>query len=128
MPVEFLNPDQQRRYGTYTDDPSPLQLDRYFHFDDRDHQRINRRRTDHTRLRFAVQLGTVRFLGTFLPDPTQVPANVATYIADQLGLPETACLTQYHSRDTHWNHAIEIQQEYGYLNFHDPSEIFRLVR
>ncbi len=128
MPVEFLNPDQQRRYGTYTDDPSPLQLDRYFHFDDRDHQRINRRRTDHTRLGFAVQLGTVRFLGTFLPDPTQVPANVATYIADQLGLPETACLTQYHSRDTHWNHAIEIQQEYGYRNFHDPREIFRLVR
>ena len=128
MPVEFLSPDQQRRYGRYTDDPSPLQLDRYFHFDDRDQQLINRRRTDHTRLGFALQLGTVRFLGTFLPDPTDVPANVATYVAHQLGLQDAASLAHYHSRDTHWDHAAEIQREYGYRDFHNPGEIFRLVR
>src|SRR6267142_1945767 len=49
MPGEFLSPDQKRRYGYYTEDPSPLQLARYFHFDDRDQQQITRRRTDHTR-------------------------------------------------------------------------------
>jgi TnpA family transposase len=128
MPVEFLSPDQQRRYGRYTDDPSPLQLDRYFHCDDRDQQLINRRRTDHTRLGFALQLGTVRFLGTFLPDPTDVPAHVATYVAHQLGLRDAASLARYHSRDTHWEHATEIQREYGYQDFHNPGEIFRLVR
>jgi len=128
MPVEFLSPDQQRRYGRYTEDPSPLQLARYFHFDDRDHQLIDRRRTAHTRLGFAVQLGTVRFLGTFLSDPTDVPANVTTYVAHQLGLQETAGLTQYDSRDTHWDHATEIQQEYGYRDFHTPRELFPLVR
>lgn len=99
MPVEFLSLDQQRRYGRYTDDPSPLQLDRYFHFADRDQQRIHLRRTDHTRLGFALQLGTVRFLGTFLPDPTDVPAHVATYVAHQLELQDSACLVRYLSRD-----------------------------
>jgi len=128
MPVEFLSPEQQRRYGRYTDDPSPLQLDRYFHFDDRDQQLINRRRTDHTRLGLALQLGTVRFLGTFLPDPTDVPAQVATYVAHQLGLRDAASLARYHSRDTHWDHATEIQREYGYQDFQNPGEIFCLVR
>ena len=128
MPVEFLSPDQQRRYGRYTEDPSPLQLARYFHFDDRDHQLIDRRRTAHTRLGFAVQLGTVRFLGTFLSDPTDVPATVTTYVAHQLGLQETTGLTQYDSRDTHWDHATEIQQEYDYRDFHTPRELFPLVR
>lgn len=34
----------------------------------------------------AVQLSTLRFLGTFLPEPTQVPAVVAQTMATQLGI------------------------------------------
>ena len=128
MPGEFLSPDQKRRYGCYTEDPSPLQLARYFHFDDRDQQQITRRRTDHTRLGFAVQLGTVRFLGTFLPDPTAVPETVVTYVAQQLGISDASGLTHYDTRDTHWDHAAEIQQAYGYREFQDPHEGFALVR
>ena len=128
MPVEFLTEEQQRRYGRYTEDPSPLQLARYFHLDDRDHQLIARRQTDYTRLGFAVQLGTVRFLGTFLPDPTDVPAPVVTYVAHQLGIRDTTCWAQYRTRDTHWDHANQIQRAYGYRDFHDPREAFRLVR
>ena len=128
MPVEFLTEDQQRRYGCYTGEPSLLQLARYFHLDDRDHQLIVQRQTPHTRLGFAVQLGTVRFLGTFLPNPTAVPASVVMYLAAQLEIRDTVCLRQYHSRDTQWDHATQIRQVYGYHEFHEPRAVFCLVR
>jgi TnpA family transposase len=128
MPVEFLSQDQQRRYGRYPEAPSPLQLTRYFHFDDRDRQLIGQHRRDYNRLGFAIQLGTVRFLGTFLPEPTEVPANVITNIANQLDIPDTTCLAHYRLRETHWDHAAAITRAYGYHDFHKPREVFRLVR
>ena len=129
MPVEFLTEDQQRRYGCYTEEPSPLQLARYFHFDDRDHQLIARRQSDHTRLGFAIQLGTVRFLGTFLPNPTASARQCRDLCGQSArsGRPHVPG-AQYTSRDTHWDHANQIQQAYGYRDFHDPREVFRLVR
>src|SRR5712691_9992791 len=113
MPVEFFTEEQRRRYGCYTDEPSPLQLARYFHFDDHDHQLIARRQRDHTRLGFALQLGTVRSLGTFLPNPTHVPATVVTYVAQQLGINDPTCLAHYHSLFSNGEHATEIQKSYG---------------
>jgi len=86
------------------------------------------RRGEHNRLGFAVQLGTVRFLGTFLPDPVDVPWAVAAHLAGQLGIADPGVLKAYAARDgTNRLHAGQIQQAYGYRDFTGPQAQHDLV-
>lgn len=128
MPVEFLSEEQTRNYGRFCSPPSEEQLARYFHLDDADRALIGKRRGDYNRLGFAVQLGTVRFLGTFLSDPTDVPENVTVYISRQLGIENLSVLNRYGIGETHWDHADKIKKYYGYKDFTDRAESFGLVR
>ncbi|MEE9146074.1 MAG: Tn3 family transposase [Candidatus Tectomicrobia bacterium] len=129
MPVAFLTDEQARRYGRYTGEPTSDQLARFFYLDDADRTLVARRREDYTRLGFAIQLGTVRFLGTFLPDPTDVPAGIVMHMSRQLNISDPSCLPHYLDRSiTHYEHAQEIKRRYGYQDFHTHPEYFRLVR
>ena len=114
----FLTPEQRQCYGNYESEPTPIQLARYFHLDDIDKKSVLIRRGNHNRLGFALQLVSVRFLGTFLENPIDVPLGVVTEIATQLGIVEIKCLPHYLKRPlTRWEHQNEIKQRYGYQDF-----------
>ena len=80
------------------------------------------------RLGFAIQLGKVRFLGTFLDDPVDVPAGVAGDLARQLGITDLGCLALYREGRARWQHAREIRAGFGYREFTEPFVYFRLTR
>ncbi len=128
MPIEFLTEEQKNQYGCFSGEPNEAQLARYFHLDNTALTLINKRRGDYNRLGFALQLTTVRFLGTFLPDPTNVPSKVLYFIAQQLGT-GIENLDQYMARKaTRYTHSAEIQTYFGYHEFNTLPWRFRLSR
>lgn len=128
MPVSFLTLEQEKRYGRFPADVSTEQLARYFHLDDTDHTFVLAHRGAHMRLGCALQLGTARFLGTFLEDPCAVPTRVVHFLGDQLGVPVDGTLDIYRANRWRWRHPIEIRERYGYRDFSDSFAQFRLNR
>ncbi|MBW4040210.1 MAG: Tn3 family transposase [Acidobacteria bacterium] len=129
MPVSFLTEDQERRYGCFSGEPTLDQLARHFHLDDTDRAFVAKHRGDHNRLGVAVQLGSVRLLGTFLDDPTQAPASAVRFAADQLMIPDSSDLMALYGASVgRWRHGGRIREHYGYRMFTDFGVAFRLNR
>jgi TnpA family transposase len=53
--------------------PTRPELERFFFLEDADRRLIGKRRGDHSRLGFALQICTVRYIGLFPQDPLEVP-------------------------------------------------------
>ena len=128
MPVHFLTAEQAAQYGRYAGEPSPAQLAQYFFLDDADRAFLRALRQAETQWGCAVQLGTVRFLGTFVDDPRNIPANVGEYLAEQLGLDATPNLPVYFQSRVHWDHQRRIMAHYHYFPFEAQPQHWRLTR
>ena len=129
MPVGFLSDEQASRYGQFLGDPTPDQLARHFHLDDADRAFVGEHRGDHNRLGVAVQLGSIRLLGTFLEDPGLTPASVVRFSCDQLAMTgSTELMATYVVSAGRWRHGPRIRERYGYRLLTDFGVTFRLHR
>jgi TnpA family transposase len=121
VPVEFLTDEQAGAYGRFSGLPSRMHLERFFFLDDEDRGLIGRRRGDHNRLGIAVQLTTVRFVGTFVADPGDVPGGVVEYLAEQLDVAAASMATYTQREKTRLEHQWEIARKVGYRDFVDAE-------
>ena len=126
MPVQLLTDEQARRYGTFQGDPSSEQLPRFFEFDPAERASIGRHRSDTARLGYAVQLGSVRFVGRF-PDLAAVPDAVVDHVARTLDV-GPAVFAGYAGSRASMAHAAEIRTRYGYTPFGEGLPHWRFLR
>nr|WP_237276590.1 DUF4158 domain-containing protein [Streptomyces caniscabiei] len=118
--MEFLTDEQAGAYGRFVEEPTRPEMERFFYLDDVDRRLIGKRRGDHNRLGFALQMCTVRYLGLFLEDPLDVPWPVVAYVAEHLGVKDPSVVKRYTERQmTAYEHAWEIRDAYGYHQFED---------
>jgi Domain of unknown function (DUF4158) len=103
-------------------------LSRFFHLNDDDLAQIRSCRGEHNRLGFALQLSTVRYLGTFLDDPVAVPFPAVQMLAHQLGISNFDSLPTYRVGRQRWEHVVQIRDHFGYCEITEPLVGFRLAR
>ena len=128
MAVSFLTAAQRDRYGRYPDVVTPNDLARCFHLSDDHRVQIMSCRGHHNRLGFALQLSTVRYLGTFLDDPIAVPTSVLQSLSHQLDIHTLDSLQSYRKGEQREEHVTKIRKRYGYCDITEPRVGFRMTR
>lgn len=103
-------------FGVYLGEPSPEQLNQFFYLHEKDLKLIATMRLPSTKLGFALQLGSVRFLGTFFTDIDNIPNNVVLYLATQLNV-DPSEIKNYKRRQTKDDHVKMIKLNYDYQEF-----------
>lgn len=78
-------PKKQRRYGRFTGEPAPAQFARYFYLTEQNLDWFAAA-VRHNHLSFAVQLCSVRFLGTFITNIAAILASVVAHLVQQLDI------------------------------------------
>nr|WP_232844834.1 DUF4158 domain-containing protein [Enterococcus innesii] len=114
---------KEKIFGMFVGVPSEEQLQLYFQLTDFDREIINEMRLSSTKLGFAVQLGTVRFLGTFFTDFSKIPLEVIVYLANQLSI-DPREFDSYSRKMTISQHTQLIKDRYSYRNFHDSEFLY----
>ncbi|MBW8358962.1 MAG: Tn3 family transposase [Weeksellaceae bacterium] len=90
----------------------------YYILSDEDIIRIKKKRDDHNRLGFALQLCALRYPGRYLNADDILPKELIDFVGAQIGLSEIQLLKFTYKSVTRYEHLRALQQHYGYLPFH----------
>ena len=117
VPVAVAEAAERSAYGRFPEQIERDWLGRWCHLSEADVSLARRRAEEVTRLGFAAQLVTVRAIGTFLVDPSAVPAPIVASLARQLDIADPGVLVGYGKLPVRWKHTAEIRRRYGYRDF-----------
>jgi TnpA family transposase len=114
MAGQFLTKAEREQLSTFPPSPSSEEIITFFTFSSSDFKLINKCSTDYNKFGFALQLGTLRYLG-FVPDELILaPKILLSYIENQIKVNQN-CLSLYGKRKkTRTNHLVEIQTYLGW--------------
>lgn len=106
---------------------TPRQLKKFFTLDQHDLNLVQKSRYDHTRLGIAIQICTLKFLGTFLADPIDVPEIVIHRLTSQLGLKNVKLKRYKLNDDSRLRDRRRICDHLGYREF-EGAPVLRVIR
>ncbi len=114
MPGQFLTKAEREQLSSFPPYPTEDEIITFFTLTAPDLSLINKRSGDYNRLGFALQLGTLRYLG-FVPDALQnAPFAIVDYLAQQLQV-NSSRLSLYGKREkTRTNQLQQIQSHLGW--------------
>jgi TnpA family transposase len=114
MPIGFLTEAEREQLSRFPAHIPEDDLNVFFLLSEADSQAVNRQHDDHTRLGFALQLCTLRYLGFVPSDLGTAPASAVGYVAEQLHvLPEV--MKAYGARiATRTTHLQQVQRHLGF--------------
>lgn len=90
---ELLTPEQRLEFMSIPEQISEFDLGSYYTLSQHDIEIIKRRRRDHNKLGFALQLCVLRFPGWTLSDIHDIPVIVLDYISKQLKI-DAVCILE----------------------------------
>jgi Domain of unknown function (DUF4158) len=117
VPTDFLTDDHLRVYASFHSEPTLGDLEQHCQLGARDIELILERRSNHSRLGFAVQLCTLRLLHAFPNDFSGTPATLVEHVARQLQIDPNVLPRYLERRNTRFEHQREIRTHLGYREF-----------
>jgi TnpA family transposase len=119
MPVGFLTQADKERFNRFPETIPHDDLVAFFLLTERDLAEVQQCREEHTRLGFALQLCTLRFLGFIPDDLSSTPTVVVEFVAEQLQT-SPGSLFPYGQRPA--TRTTHFQQILRYLGFRKLTE------